>query len=207
MTQTTRAVLLALAAFVLSACASAHRVEPAISLEPSACEDLLFLGRYLPGAAGGKPTRFRANLRLCRNAPLVFEIRGRIGAAVLSGAVGGGHARWIFPKERLAIDGPDDPRVWLAWTGLPLSEAMLRLLLGDFREGKTELGEWSIRRELAGGAFSAEAISARGDSLNLVLGRRSPARGRALWPTPPATFRVVQVTADDPRPEGIFHEK
>ncbi len=177
-------------------------VRSVVGEPPSACEDIAFRGRYK--AADSRARRLHASARVCRAGPLQFEIRGRVGGAVLAGAVGNGRLLLLLPRERRAILGPDDPEVWRAWTGLALSEAILRSLLEDARKAPQAIGGWQIVVPHDTGPRGAvvTALSDRGERLEVQLLRRKPAVAPARWPEVPESFVSIEVSSEHPRGVG-----
>ena len=184
-----RVLALASLAWLLLGCASAPKLQPAppgASIE--SCEDVEYRGVYRD-AEHESGRRFRLKARVCRSGKVFAEIRGPVGGPGLVAAARPGEALLLFPKERLAIEGPDDPAFWLEWTGAPLSGA----LLVDLMQGRVPDGElldgW--RFDSRGGAGFPELIVAEGpDEVALELTRRdlSAADQPPMWPEVPASF-------------------
>lgn len=198
------AAVMAVAALValVTGCRSTPEVHvPGPAAPERVCHDLSFSGRFDP--AGEEPSRFvRLSLRGCRDGigPVVFEVRGRVGGAVVAGAVGSGRLLLLFPGDRTAVTGPDEPQVWRRWAGVPLSEQLLRRAVRAPRlSGQRErVGSWSVRIERPGGAqeLSIQARSRAGDRLTLELRRRRTVKTRPAWPGVPEGFERVRAATE-----------
>lgn len=184
-----RSLALASLAWLVLGCASAPRLRPdAPGPVADACQDVEYRGVYRDDQSeAGR--RFRLKARVCRSGRVFAEIRGPVGGPGLVAAARPGEALLLFPKERLAVEGPDDPAFWLEWTGAPLAGA----LLVDLMEGRVPaedlLEGW--RLATSGGTGFPERISAAGPgALGLELTRRDlrAAENPPAWPTVPPSF-------------------
>jgi len=178
-------------------CAGARRL-PVSAVGVTGCRDVTLRARYTDPDEKRSPT-VKVRLRECPQGVLGFELKGKVGGVALAGATDGDRLLLLFPRDRIAVAGPDDAAVWKEWTGLPLSGHLLRELLA--RPECTAVGDWRIHRdETAPGRFRATAKEGgRLDLWSIVI---KPAAGRARWPEIPEGFETVQVTAADPAGRG-----
>jgi hypothetical protein len=182
---------------LLPACRTVAPVRVPGREAPSAgCYDVVYEGHFDP--TGEQDRRFlRLFLRGCRDGggPVVFEVRGRVGGPVVAGAVGSGRLLLLFPRDRRAVRGVDDPAVWRRWAGVPVEESLLRRTLSaSTAAGRVEkLGGWRI--EVLAGAgeeLRVEARSEAGDRLTLERDRQEAVPRRPAWPQVPGSFEVIE---------------
>jgi hypothetical protein len=194
------AAALIAAGALLTACRSTVPVRVAGPAAPDAvCQDVRYRGHFHSADPEQGRRSVRLLLRGCRDGggPVVFEVRGRVGGAVLAGAAGGGRILLLFPRDRRAVRGPDAPAVWRRWAGLPVEERLLRQALkAESLIGRTRrVGPWQVsvmrgeKREL-----TVEARSRDGDLLTLRREEVEPVDHRPAWPRVPERFEVVSAT-------------
>jgi hypothetical protein len=182
---------------LLSACRTVAPIRvPGREAPAAGCHDVTYEGHFDP--AGEEDRRFlRLFVRGCRDGggPVVFEVRGRVGGPVVAGAVGGGRLLLLFPRERRAVRGADDPAVWRRWAGVPVEESLLRRTLSAGTAGGRveQLGAWRVEvQNQPGESWRVEARSESGDRLTLERERQEPVERRPAWPEVPKSFEVVR---------------
>ena len=184
-----RSLLVASLALLVLSCASAPKLRPGPpSTAEESCEDVDYRGVYRDeGHPEGR--RFRLKARVCRSGRVFAEIRGPVGGPGLVVAARPGEARLLFPRERVAVDGPDAPAFWMQWTGAPLSGALLVDLMAGRFPDSSPLEGW--RFESRGGETFPAELRARGPgalSFELSLRDQRPAAEPPAWPAVPESF-------------------
>jgi hypothetical protein len=191
------AAALIAAATLLPACRTAAPVRaPGPEAPPRECYDIRYRGHFVSSGPEQERRYVRLLLRGCRDGvgPVVFEVRGRVGGAVLAGAVGGGRLLLLFPRDRRAVRGTDEPEVWRRYAGVPVEERLLRRALTAERHvGRTRrVGPWRVsvaRGE--DGELVVEATSRAGDRLTLERHDVEAVDHRPAWPAVPRSFEVI----------------
>ena len=185
----TRLLALASLASLTLSCATAPTAPPpphgaAVDL----CRDVEYRGVYRD-AEHEDGRRFRLKARVCRSGRVLAEIRGPVGGPGLVAAARPGEARLLFPRDRVAVEGPDEAAFWLEWTGAPISGALLVSLMEGRAPEPGLLEGW--RFETTEGASFPEEIRARGPgALALELTRREVRNvlEPPEWPEVPPSF-------------------
>lgn len=193
-------VALAMSVLLGSGCSSRRaRIEP-VPVPP--CREAFYRGMYEgappPGSSGPHEERrsFRASVRRCDGRTLLIELRGAIGGAQLVAGIRGEEVRLVIGRERLVVDGPDDPTLWDRWTGVPITGQMLSAALTPESGGSAarEVGGWAVRvrAPAAGGSFpaGAEAAGPGGERLTLELQSERATSAGTAWPAIPKGFRL-----------------
>lgn len=182
-------LLVATCALLAASCASVPKLSPAEgAARDERCQDVEYRGVYRD-AEHPEGRRFRLKARVCSSGRVFAEIRGAVGGPGLVAAARPGGARLLFPRDRVAIDGPDEPAFWLAWTGAPLSGALLVGLMDGRLAGSDAPEGWRI--ELSEGTSFPARVEARGPERRaLELERRdvSAAPAPPGWPEVPESF-------------------